>query len=47
MSAEMLSEIHNFLVKGKGNPYFKVQSHNIQILESPIDFYLALCVIPP
>jgi hypothetical protein len=44
MSADVLRQVHSFLVKEKGNPFFTVQSHNIEILHSPIDFYLAICV---
>ena len=45
MSKEILDYTKEKLVKELGNPYFTTLSHNMQVLNSPVDFYLALCVI--
>lgn len=45
MSKAILDFTQEKLVQELGNPYFMTLSSNIQVLNSPVDFYLALCVI--
>lgn len=46
MSQEILNLLKQTHLNDLGYPYFAIQSHNIQILNSPIDYFLALCVKP-
>ncbi|CAG9314460.1 unnamed protein product [Blepharisma stoltei] len=41
--AKVLDLLHKTLVKDMHYPFFTIKSHQIQIFDSPVDFYLALC----
>ena len=44
MSQEILNILKQVHSKDLGYPYFAIQSHNIQILNTPVDYFLAICV---